>query len=124
MHVPATRGRPCSLRVCRGPGLPQLPPVGRGHLGLARGPGADSVSLASFQVGFFKRSRPQQATVPQYHAIKIPREERQLFREEKTGTIQRKEWVTNWSEGGDSHVPISADPAPYPGLPCVIDSMV
>ncbi|XP_026515383.1 integrin alpha-7 [Terrapene carolina triunguis] len=60
-----------------------------------------------WKVGFFKRSRPQQATVPQYHAIKIPREERQLFREEKTGTIQRKEWVTNWSEGGDSHVPIS-----------------
>ncbi|XP_053868548.1 integrin alpha-7 isoform X3 [Malaclemys terrapin pileata] len=60
-----------------------------------------------WKVGFFKRSRPQQAVVPQYHAIKIPREERQLFREEKTGTIQRKEWVTNWSEGGDSHVPIS-----------------
>ncbi|XP_074917347.1 integrin alpha-7 [Chelonoidis abingdonii] len=59
------------------------------------------------EVGFFKHPRHQQAAVPQYHAIKIPREERQLFREEKTGAIQKKEWVTNWSEGSDGHVPIS-----------------
>uniref|UniRef100_A0A8C0GMM7 Integrin subunit alpha 7 n=1 Tax=Chelonoidis abingdonii TaxID=106734 RepID=A0A8C0GMM7_CHEAB len=60
-----------------------------------------------WKVGFFKHPRHQQAAVPQYHAIKIPREERQLFREEKTGAIQKKEWVTNWSEGSDGHVPIS-----------------
>ncbi|XP_044851380.1 integrin alpha-7 [Mauremys mutica] len=59
-----------------------------------------------WKVGFFERPRHQQAAVPQYHAIRIPREERQLCREEKTGTIQKKEWVTNWSEGSDSHVPI------------------
>ncbi|CAM5116503.1 unnamed protein product [Natator depressus] len=60
-----------------------------------------------WKVGFFRRTRYQQAAVPQYHAIKIPREERQLFREEKTGTIQRKDWVTNWSEGSDGLVPVS-----------------
>ncbi|XP_074977666.1 integrin alpha-7 isoform X6 [Caretta caretta] len=60
-----------------------------------------------WKVGFFRRTRYQQAAVPQFHAIKIPREERQLFREEKTGTIQRKDWVTNWSEGSDSLVPVS-----------------
>uniref|UniRef100_A0A8C4W4A9 Integrin subunit alpha 7 n=1 Tax=Gopherus evgoodei TaxID=1825980 RepID=A0A8C4W4A9_9SAUR len=60
-----------------------------------------------WKVGFFKRPRHQQAAVPRYHAIKIPREERQLFRQEKTGAMQKKEWVTNWSEGSDGHVPVS-----------------
>uniref|UniRef100_K7F4Y5 Integrin subunit alpha 7 n=1 Tax=Pelodiscus sinensis TaxID=13735 RepID=K7F4Y5_PELSI len=61
-----------------------------------------------WKLGFFKRTRYQPAAVPQYHAVKIPREERQQFHEEKTGTIQKKEWVTDWSEGSDGHVPISA----------------
>uniref|UniRef100_A0A6I8PIP9 Integrin subunit alpha 7 n=1 Tax=Ornithorhynchus anatinus TaxID=9258 RepID=A0A6I8PIP9_ORNAN len=57
------------------------------------------------QVGFFKRARRRpEATVPQYHAVKIPREDRQLFKEEKTGTIQRKDWSTNWGEGTDGHL--------------------
>ncbi|KAM9115434.1 integrin alpha-7 isoform 2-T2 [Pangshura tecta] len=59
-----------------------------------------------WKVGFFERPRHQPATVPQYHAVRIPREERQLCPEEKTGTVQ-KEWVTNWSEGSGSHVPLS-----------------
>lgn len=42
--------------------------------------------------------------MPQYHAVKIPREERQQFREEKMGTIQRKEWAANLSKANDSHV--------------------
>uniref|UniRef100_A0A8D0HEU0 Integrin subunit alpha 7 n=1 Tax=Sphenodon punctatus TaxID=8508 RepID=A0A8D0HEU0_SPHPU len=53
-----------------------------------------------WKLGFFKRARYQESKVPQYHAIKIPRQERQLFREEKSGTITRKDWVTHWS--GDS----------------------
>uniref|UniRef100_A0A6I8P434 Integrin subunit alpha 7 n=1 Tax=Ornithorhynchus anatinus TaxID=9258 RepID=A0A6I8P434_ORNAN len=61
--------------------------------------------LAMWKVGFFKRARRRpEATVPQYHAVKIPREDRQLFKEEKTGTIQRKDWSTNWGEGTDGHL--------------------
>uniref|UniRef100_A0A8D0H9R9 Integrin subunit alpha 7 n=1 Tax=Sphenodon punctatus TaxID=8508 RepID=A0A8D0H9R9_SPHPU len=45
-----------------------------------------------WKLGFFKRARYQESKVPQYHAIKIPRQERQLFREEKSGTITRKDW--------------------------------
>ncbi|XP_038608898.1 LOW QUALITY PROTEIN: integrin alpha-7 [Tachyglossus aculeatus] len=61
--------------------------------------------LAMWKVGFFKRARRRpEAVVPQYHAVKIPREDRQLFKEEKTGTIQRKDWSTNWGEGTDGHL--------------------
>ncbi|XP_053158528.1 integrin alpha-7 isoform X3 [Hemicordylus capensis] len=61
-----------------------------------------------WKLGFFKRTHYQEAKVPQYHAVKIPRQERQLFREEKTGTITKKDWVTNWSGDSDGHVPASA----------------
>uniref|UniRef100_A0A6J0SV55 Integrin alpha-7 isoform X1 n=1 Tax=Pogona vitticeps TaxID=103695 RepID=A0A6J0SV55_9SAUR len=61
-----------------------------------------------WKLGFFKRARYTEAKVPQYHAVKIPRQERQLFREEKTGTITKKDWVTNWSGDSDGHVPVSA----------------
>ncbi|XP_062976019.1 integrin alpha-7 isoform X1 [Elgaria multicarinata webbii] len=61
-----------------------------------------------WKLGFFKRARYQEDKVPQYHAIKIPRQERQLFHEEKTGTITKKDWVTNWSGDSDGHVPVSA----------------
>ncbi|XP_029450544.1 integrin alpha-7 isoform X2 [Rhinatrema bivittatum] len=54
--------------------------------------------LILWKCGFFKRTRYQENKVPQYHAVKIPREDRRLYKEEKTGTIQRKEWVTNWKE--------------------------
>lgn len=64
--------------------------------------------LLLFQLGFFKRAQFKEAKVPQYHAVKIPRQERQLFREEKTGTITKKDWVTNWSGESDGHVPASA----------------
>ncbi|XP_030052652.1 integrin alpha-7 isoform X2 [Microcaecilia unicolor] len=60
--------------------------------------------LLLWKCGFFKRTRYHENKVPQYHAVKIPREDRQLYKEEKTGTIQRKEWVTNWNENdGYSH---------------------
>uniref|UniRef100_A0A8B9BK75 Integrin subunit alpha 7 n=1 Tax=Anser brachyrhynchus TaxID=132585 RepID=A0A8B9BK75_9AVES len=57
-----------------------------------------------WKLGFFRRARYAPPAVPQYHAVKIPREERQQFREEKMGTIQRKEWAVNWSEASDGHV--------------------
>ncbi|XP_034959768.2 integrin alpha-7 isoform X1 [Zootoca vivipara] len=61
-----------------------------------------------WKLGFFKRTRYHEDKVPQYHAVKIPHQERQLFREEKTGTITKKDWVTNWNAEGDGHVPVSA----------------
>uniref|UniRef100_A0A8C3KKJ7 Integrin subunit alpha 7 n=1 Tax=Calidris pygmaea TaxID=425635 RepID=A0A8C3KKJ7_9CHAR len=57
-----------------------------------------------WKLGFFRRARYALPAVPQYHAVKIPREERQQFREEKTGTIQRKEWAANLHQAGDGHV--------------------
>ncbi|XP_018102878.1 integrin alpha-7 isoform X1 [Xenopus laevis] len=53
-----------------------------------------------WKCGFFKRKRLQEEKLPQHHAVKIPREERPMMREEKTGTIKKKDWVTNWSEDG------------------------
>ncbi|XP_063282280.1 integrin alpha-7 isoform X1 [Pelobates fuscus] len=53
-----------------------------------------------WKCGFFKRKRYQDEKLPQYHAVKIPKEERPMVREEKTGTIKKKDWVTNWSEDG------------------------
>ncbi|XP_044305526.1 integrin alpha-7 isoform X2 [Varanus komodoensis] len=61
-----------------------------------------------WKLGFFKRARYHEDKVPQYHAVKIPRQDRQLFHEEKTGTITKKDWVTNWSGDSDGHVPVSA----------------
>lgn len=63
--------------------------------------------LPLFQLGFFKRAHYEKAKLPQYHAIKIPRQERQLFHEEKTGTITKKGWVTSWNGDSDGHVPVS-----------------
>ncbi|XP_058022932.1 integrin alpha-7 isoform X4 [Ahaetulla prasina] len=60
-----------------------------------------------WKLGFFKRAHYEKAKLPQYHAIKIPRQERQLFHEEKTGTITKKDWVTSWSGDSDGHVPVS-----------------
>ncbi|XP_040197080.1 integrin alpha-7 isoform X3 [Rana temporaria] len=50
-----------------------------------------------WKCGFFKRKHYQEK-LPQYHAVKIPREERPMVLEEKTGTIKKKDWVTNWTE--------------------------
>lgn len=51
--------------------------------------------------------------MPQYHAVKILREDRQQFKEEKTGTIQRSNWGggSQW-EGSDAHPILDADVAP------------
>ncbi|XP_042652381.1 integrin alpha-7 isoform X4 [Tyto alba] len=57
-----------------------------------------------WKLGFFRRARYAPPAVPQYHAVKIPREERQQFREEKTGTIQRKAWAANVTEPSDGRV--------------------
>ncbi|XP_068266114.1 integrin alpha-7 isoform X4 [Nyctibius grandis] len=57
-----------------------------------------------WKLGFFRRARYAPPAVPQYHAVKIPREERQQFREGKTGTIQRKEWAASLSDANDGHV--------------------
>ncbi|KAM4701627.1 integrin alpha-7 isoform 2-T2 [Discoglossus pictus] len=56
--------------------------------------------LILWKCGFFKRKRYQDEKLPQHHAVKIPREERPIAKEEKTGTIKKKDWVTNWSEDG------------------------
>ncbi|KAM4046756.1 integrin alpha-7 isoform 2-T2 [Anomaloglossus baeobatrachus] len=56
--------------------------------------------LILWKCGFFKRKNYQDEKLPQYHAVKIPREERPMVLEEKTGTIKKKDWVTNWTEDG------------------------
>ncbi|XP_075055706.1 integrin alpha-7 isoform X1 [Mixophyes fleayi] len=53
-----------------------------------------------WKCGFFKRKHYPDEKLPQYHAVKIPREERPMVLEEKTGTIKKKDWVTNWTEDG------------------------
>ncbi|XP_021515823.1 integrin alpha-7 isoform X2 [Meriones unguiculatus] len=65
--------------------------------------------LLLWKLGFFKRAKHPEAVVPQYHAVKIPREDRQQFKEEKTGTIQRSNWGTSQWEGSDAHPILAAD---------------
>ncbi|NP_001393215.1 integrin alpha-7 isoform 4 [Mus musculus] len=65
--------------------------------------------LLLWKLGFFKRAKHPEATVPQYHAVKIPREDRQQFKEEKTGTIQRSNWGNSQWEGSDAHPILAAD---------------
>ncbi|XP_031205219.1 integrin alpha-7 isoform X2 [Mastomys coucha] len=65
--------------------------------------------LLLWKLGFFKRAKHPEATVPQYHAVKIPREDRQQFKEEKTGTIQRNNWGNCQWEGSDAHPILAAD---------------
>ncbi|XP_045645897.1 integrin alpha-7 isoform X4 [Ursus americanus] len=71
--------------------------------------------LLLWKMGFFKRARYPEATVPQYHAVKIPREDRQQFKEEKTGTILRNNWGSPRREGPDAHPILAADGHPEPG---------
>ncbi|XP_059792070.1 integrin alpha-7 isoform X1 [Balaenoptera ricei] len=79
--------------------------------------------LLMWKMGFFKRARYPEATVPQYHAVKIPREDRQQFKEEKTGTILRNNWGSPRREGpdahpilaGDRHPELGSDGQPVPG---------
>ncbi|XP_067552973.1 integrin alpha-7 isoform X10 [Pseudorca crassidens] len=71
--------------------------------------------LLMWKMGFFKRARYPEATVPQYHAVKIPREDRQQFKEEKTGTILRNNWGGPRGGGPDAHPILAADGHPEPG---------
>uniref|UniRef100_A0A667ZLE4 Integrin subunit alpha 7 n=1 Tax=Myripristis murdjan TaxID=586833 RepID=A0A667ZLE4_9TELE len=50
------------------------------------------------QCGFFRRAQYKDK-VPQYHAVKIPRQDRPQFQTEKSGVIHKKEWATHWSDG-------------------------
>ncbi|XP_054574963.1 integrin alpha-7 isoform X1 [Eptesicus fuscus] len=73
--------------------------------------------LLLWKMGFFKRARYRypEATVPQYHAVKIPREDRQQFKEEKTGTILRSNWGSPRRESPDAHPILAADGHPELG---------
>ncbi|XP_026962357.1 integrin alpha-7 isoform X1 [Sagmatias obliquidens] len=71
--------------------------------------------LLMWKMGFFKRARYPEATVPQYHAVKIPREDRQQFKEEKTGTILRNNWGGPRGGGPDAHPILAANGHPEPG---------
>ncbi|CAL8338980.1 unnamed protein product [Lota lota] len=50
-----------------------------------------------WKCGFFRRAQYKDK-VPQYHAVKIPRQDRPQFSTEKPGPIQKKEWTTHWSD--------------------------
>uniref|UniRef100_A0A7N5KFZ2 Integrin subunit alpha 7 n=1 Tax=Ailuropoda melanoleuca TaxID=9646 RepID=A0A7N5KFZ2_AILME len=89
----------------------QLSPGPSGCAALGRG----SWGPRDCGMGFFKRARYPEATVPQYHAVKIPREDRQQFKEEKTGTILRNNWGSPRREGPDAHPILAADGHPEPG---------
>lgn len=84
-----------------------------GHLPQAPQPCSLLTSgLVFSQMGFFKRARYPEATVPQYHAVKIPREDRQQFKEEKTGTILRNNWGSPRRESPDAHPILATDGHP------------
>ncbi|KAM9514617.1 integrin alpha-7 isoform 4-T4 [Guaruba guarouba] len=63
---------------------------------------------ALWKLGFFRRARAAPPALPQHHAVKIPRDQRPQFREEKTGTIQRQEWAARGDGGGGRVTPSSA----------------
>ncbi|KAK5618875.1 hypothetical protein CRENBAI_009347 [Crenichthys baileyi] len=50
------------------------------------------------ECGFFRRAHYKDK-LPQYHAVKIPRELRPQFQMEKSGSVHKKEWATHWSDG-------------------------
>lgn len=47
--------------------------------------------------GFFRRAHYKDK-LPQYHAVKIPRQDRPQFQTNKSGAT-KKEWATHWSDG-------------------------
>uniref|UniRef100_A0A8C2WYE3 Integrin subunit alpha 7 n=1 Tax=Cyclopterus lumpus TaxID=8103 RepID=A0A8C2WYE3_CYCLU len=51
-----------------------------------------------WKCGFFQRAHYKDK-LPQYHAVKIPREDRPQFHTEKSGVVHKKEWATHWSDG-------------------------
>ncbi|KAL0977939.1 hypothetical protein UPYG_G00163540 [Umbra pygmaea] len=52
------------------------------------------------ECGFFRRAQYKEK-VPQYHAVKIPRQERPQFQQsqQKSEILHKKEWATHWSDG-------------------------
>ncbi|CAL8340074.1 unnamed protein product [Merluccius merluccius] len=50
-----------------------------------------------WKCGFFRRAHYKDK-VPQYNAVKIPRQDRPQFSTEKPGPVQKKEWTTHWSD--------------------------
>ncbi|XP_072829973.1 integrin alpha-7-like [Vicugna pacos] len=71
--------------------------------------------LLMWKMGFFKRARYPEATVPQYHMVKVPREDRQQFKEEKTGMILRNSWGSPQREGPEAHPILAGDGQPELG---------
>ncbi|XP_048110159.1 integrin alpha-7 isoform X1 [Alosa alosa] len=51
-----------------------------------------------WKCGFFRRAQYKDK-VPQYHAVKIPRQDRPQFQDEKSVNLHKKEWATHWSDG-------------------------
>ncbi|XP_034724805.1 integrin alpha-7 isoform X4 [Etheostoma cragini] len=51
-----------------------------------------------WKCGFFQRAHYKDK-LPQYHAVKIPREDRPQFQTEKSGVVYKKEWATHWIDG-------------------------
>ncbi|XP_071350228.1 integrin alpha-7 isoform X2 [Trachinotus anak] len=51
-----------------------------------------------WKCGFFRRAHYKDK-LPQYHAVKIPREDRPQFQTEKSGVVHKKEWATHWTDG-------------------------
>uniref|UniRef100_A0AAY4ELT5 Integrin alpha-2 domain-containing protein n=1 Tax=Denticeps clupeoides TaxID=299321 RepID=A0AAY4ELT5_9TELE len=51
-----------------------------------------------WKCGFFRRAQYTDK-VPQYHAVKIPRQDRPQFQDEKSVILHKKEWATHWSDG-------------------------
>uniref|UniRef100_A0A8C3R3F9 Uncharacterized protein n=1 Tax=Cyanoderma ruficeps TaxID=181631 RepID=A0A8C3R3F9_9PASS len=45
------------------------------------------------QLGFFRRAQAPPPAVPQFRAVRIPREQRPGAREGRTGTIHRQPWA-------------------------------
>uniref|UniRef100_A0A8C0HEI3 Integrin subunit alpha 6 n=1 Tax=Chelonoidis abingdonii TaxID=106734 RepID=A0A8C0HEI3_CHEAB len=50
-----------------------------------------------WKCGFFQRSRYDDS-VPQYHAVKIRKEERQIKDGKHKENLEKKEWITKWNE--------------------------
>ncbi|XP_063285802.1 integrin alpha-6 isoform X1 [Pelobates fuscus] len=50
-----------------------------------------------WKCGFFKRSRYDDS-VPKYHAVRIPKEDRQLKDSSLSKDCEKKQWVTKWNE--------------------------
>ncbi|XP_068449967.1 integrin alpha-7 isoform X2 [Clinocottus analis] len=51
-----------------------------------------------WKCGFFQRATYKDK-LPQYHAVKIPREDRPQFHTEKSGVVHKKDWATHWTDG-------------------------